>query len=210
MSKEAKKNETKKDEKKPGLLKRAASWTWHTLADDRSEIEQDDRDLFQVVADSVLGRTPGHKVARSGVAVGGGIFLSGLLKGSATVVAVGGLTFLVSATGEIIQIVRGRNPKDDAKVAEIADAPVVTDDQAVEAAGMAEAAQAKDNLHAVLKSVFTGTLGKSKDLWAQVWSDVKNHEKTGAKVKPRYKELYEMTVACAKAQELITESPATN
>lgn len=137
-------------DKKPGVFKRAGSWLYHTLADDGVE-NHDDRDIFQVIADSVMGPTPGRKVARSATAAGATAAIGGIFTGSATLITIGGVTFIVGGVAEGVQWYKGRKVTDAPKVS-------CTDEQAVEAAGMEQAAKATSSLHAVLKSVATGEI----------------------------------------------------
>jgi len=208
----SKKNEANTNENKASWLKRLGSYAWHTLADDRTELEQDDRDIFQVVADSVLGRTPASKAARSGSAVGAGVAVAGIAKGSMTLFTVGGITFLVCATAEGIRIVRGRNPKDDE---DVADAPVIeepSDVEVVEEVGTKAAAEAESNIHAILKDVAVTTFGWSERKFDQLWSKAKGHEKGGQKLNGKDKAKYTDLVNVAKnlGRIKLAEVPATN
>ena len=212
MSKEAKKNETKKDEKKPGLLKRAASWTWHTLADDGIE-NHDDRDLFQVIADTVMGPTPGRKAARSATAVGAGTAVAGIVSGSVTTLTIGGITFIVGGVAEGIQWYRGRHQDDE----DVVDAPTPqleepSDVETIENVGANEAgkaaSEAKSNLYAVLKDVAVSKFKMTEAKWNQLWSQAQAHEKKGQKFSGAKKQRYLDVVNVAQALGLVQTKPA--
>jgi hypothetical protein len=184
----------KTEEPKPGVFRRMGSYFYHTLADTPTE-DNDNRDLFQVMADTVMGPTPGRKAARSASAIGGATAVAGFASGSITLLTIGGITFIVGGTAEAVQYIRGRK-------SDVVDAPEVTasDEQAVEGVGMAEAAKNEDNLHGILKSVATGDIFQLNDrAWNQVWSQAKDKQ-----LSKKNSRLYNSIVRLAARDGLVT------
>lgn len=182
--------------KKPGIFRRAGSYLYHTLADDANQTE--DRDLFQVIADSVMGPTPGRKAARSATVVGGGVAVAGIVSGSVTTLTIGGITFVVGGVAEGVQWLRGRKQE----LAEGVDAPQVMakDEDAVESVGMAEAGKAKNGLHAILKMVATGEVFQlSERRFEQLWGKANSNA-----LNPKDKQLYNSVVRLAERDGLVT------
>lgn len=186
---------------KPGTLKRMGGWLYHTLADDSRE--QDDRDIVQVIADTIIGPTPGRKAARSAAAVGAGVVVGGVVGGSITTMVIGGVTFLVGGVAETIQFVKGRPSK--VVEAEVTNAPVIeanaSDEQVVDAVGLANAAKAENNLHTALKSTALGDIFQmSERKFEQLWS----RAQANANMNKKDQGIYNSIVRLAEREGLVT------
>lgn len=151
-----------------GTVGAGCRYIGRTLSQD--PLKGDNRDLFQICVDGVMGKGPGRKVARGTAYTGVAITAASIVSGSVTGTIIGGVTAASGITGEVVQVLRGRSRRTEAAV----DAPKVTDEQAVESLGIATAAKAEDNAAAVLESVATGPIFKlSKDKWNQIWGRVR-------------------------------------
>ena len=186
-------------EKKPGIFRKAGSYLYRTLADDGTS--RDDRDIVQIIADSVMGPTPGRKVARTSAVAGASLAIGGLFSGSVTLMTVGGITFIVGGTAEAIQYLKGN------KENEVEDAPHledITDDQAIEEVGVAKAAEAKSNLYVILKDVATSTFQMTEAKFNQLWSQAQAHslhnQKFSGAKKQRYNDIVNVAAAMGKVQ----------
>jgi hypothetical protein len=196
---------TVKRVEKPGKIRRAAGWLFHTLADE----SDDDRDAFQVIADTVMGPTPGRKVARSAAAVGAGGLVTGLVVGSPTIAVIGGVTMAVGGTAEVVQLVRGRRRSAD-PVADIPKAIQPTDQQVADQLGVSRAVMAKDNLHAILKDIAVGTFKWTASRFESLWSDAKAHEQGLRQMSSRDKSSYNdlLNVAESMGRVQLAGSPS--
>lgn len=199
------KNAGRKKAIKRGWLSRVGGYIVDTL-----DGRDDGRDVFQIVADTVLGEGPGEKIS-TGVAVGGGVAAGvGSIAGE-PILVVTGLT--TAGVGVLGRLGFGVNRRRKALKAmgfykgqteeEAADAPEVeaSDDQAVEAVGVARAAQSEDNAQAVLGSIATGEIFQlSEGKWNQLWQ----RARARSKMNKSDSSLYNAIVRYAEQQELVT------
>lgn len=187
---------------KPGWLRRFGGY----LVDTLDPKEKEERDLFQIVADTVLGEGPAEKIS-SGVVIGGGVAAGvGSAIGEPVLVVTGLTTAGVGVLGRLgFSVNRRRKMLKDMGIykGEVEDAPEVeaTDDQAVEAAGMSKAAQSEDNAQAVLGSIATGEIFQlSEGKWNQLWQ----RARARSKMNKADSSLYNAIVRFAEQQELVT------